>query len=117
MASTRNLNTKYDYLCEKKTNEKLLNYLTDVNYGQNNKPAFFDLGANPSTMYSGNMSHNEIDIESKLRGIRSTNMEGADFNPSLQKKTVACEQLFEKNKTFVPSPYKHDMYERPLYLN
>ncbi len=117
MASTRNLNTKYDYLCEKKHNEGVLNYMTDTNYGQHDKPVFLDLGSNPSSMYASNMSHNNIDIESKLRGIRSVNLEGSSFNPTMNQKSVSCGQIFERNKIYVPSPFKHEMYERPLYLN
>ena len=117
MTSTRNLNTKYDYLCEKKHNEGVLNYMTDMNYGQHNNPVFMDIGSNPSTMYASNMSHNCIDIESKLRGIRSVNLEGSSFNPSMDKKSVLCGQLFDRNKIYVPTPYTHNMYERPLYLN
>ena len=44
MASTRNLNTKYDYLCEKKQNNKMLEYMTDKTYGVHENPAFWDLG-------------------------------------------------------------------------
>ena len=55
MASTRNLNTKYDYLCEKKQNNQVLDYMTNKNFGVNDKPAFWDLGPNP-VMYSGHLS-------------------------------------------------------------
>ena len=54
MASTRNLNTKYDYLCEKKQNNKMLEYMTDKTYGDHENPVFWDLGSNPS-MYTGNI--------------------------------------------------------------
>lgn len=116
MASTRNLNTKCDYLCEKKQNNQVLDYMTNKNFGVNDKPAFWDLGANPN-MYSGNLSHNEIDIESKLRGIRSVNLEGSSFNPEMKEKKVECDQLFERTKVYIPESYQHNPYERPMYLN
>ena len=116
MASTRNLNTKYDYLCEKKQNNKMLEYMTDKTYGVHENPAFWDLGSNPS-MYAGNLSHNEVDVESKLRGIRSVNLEGNSFNPTMQEKKVGCEKLFERTQLYIPSSYTHNPQERPMYLN
>ena len=37
MTSTRNLNTKYDYACEKKENKSILNYLTNPVYSNQEK--------------------------------------------------------------------------------
>ena len=116
MASTRNLNTKYDYLCEKKQNKGVIDYMTEINYGKNNNTAFFLDGPNPK-MYGDNLSNNMIDVESKLRGIRATNMEGANFNPSMSKKSVPCKKLYEKTPLYVPESFSHNPHERPMYLN
>lgn len=116
MASSRNLNSRSDYLCEKKANNDISNYLLDPVYGsQNNNVQMFSLGTGPAKMYSGKLSHNEIDVESKLRGIRSTNLEGPSFEPRLKQKNTKSIELFEnhlKNNIYLPNPFVHHSNER-----
>ena len=116
MTSTRNLNTTNNYKCEKKMNENLLGYLTNTIYGeQKSHVNMFNLGSNPSKMDGSNLSHNHIDIESKLRGINSTNLVGSSFNPELSKKSFSTTELFNnhlKENVLVPRPFFHNQDER-----
>ena len=121
MASTRNSNQKSEYICEKKSNQKNLNYrLDDIYSEQKGNIRSFSLGTGPTKMYSGNLSSNNVDIESKLRGIKSTNLEGLDFNPSLQSKTIRNKELFDnhlKEQIHLPNPFIHHSQERAGFHN
>lgn len=116
MSSTRNLNTKYDYACEKKKNNSVLNYLTNPVYStQEKKVHLFNLGCTPTKMSRELFSSNSIDIESKLRGIRSTNLEGNSFNPSLESKKFVVMECFDNNlqkNVYLPNPFIHNSNER-----
>jgi hypothetical protein len=58
-----------------------------------------------------------IDIESTLRGIRSTNLEGPSFKAEPEIKYLQETEYFTVQKTYIPQPYYHSITERPLYLN
>lgn len=111
MTSTRNINSNFDYIVEKKENLKKNVLIFDKTfYELSNKYNMFDLGSNPSKMYSGNFSYNNIDIESKLRGIKSCNLEGINFNPDSQYKTQYSANIFDnnlKNNISVPKSFLH----------
>ena len=121
MTSTRNLNTRYNYICEQKLNTKTIDYLTNTVYAEQKNPVhMFDLGSNPSIMNGHHFSYNYIDMESKLRGIRSTNMVGISFDPELQQKTFSTTKLFEnhlKEQNTVPSSFIHDSDQRYGFHN
>lgn len=121
MSSSRNLNTRSDYLCEKKANNDFTNYMLDPVFGeQKGNVQMFDVGTGPAKMYSGNFSHNEIDLESKLRGIRSTNLEGPSFDPQLRRKNTTSEKLFDnhlREKVYLPNPFPHYSNERLGFHN
>ena len=116
MSSTRNLNTKSDYLCEKKQNKSILNYLTNDFYGRQSKEVhLFNLGSIPTKMYSDHFSNNHIDIESKLRGIQSTNLEKGAFNPKLSAKNFVVMDAFDNNlkqNLYLPNPFIHNTEQR-----
>ena len=116
MASTRNLNTKGDYACEKQKDKHVQDYLLYNGFANAPNPVLFSFGSNPN-MYGGMFSQNSIDIESKLRGIRSTNLEGPSFNPSPQFKSIPTTCYFERPKLIMPSPFFHSLSERPNYLS
>ena len=49
MSSSRNLNTRSDYLCEKKANNDFTNYMLDPVYGeQKGNVQMFDVGTGPA---------------------------------------------------------------------
>lgn len=115
MTSTRNLNTQSDYNVKKQESVMIRDYLLYNGYANTQNPVMFTLGSNPS-FYGGVLSQNSIDIESKLRGICSVNLEGPSFNPKAQLKSVPTISYFERPAVYMPEPFKHSMTERPNYL-
>jgi hypothetical protein len=115
MTSTRNSNTQNDYNVDKRQSINIQNYMLYNGYANSFNPSLFNIGSNPS-FYSGLLSQNNIDIESKLRGINSTNLEGPSFNPSPQLRSVPVISYFERPKVFMPLPFNHSKEQRPNYL-
>lgn len=115
MASTRNLNTKGDYQVKKEESINITNYLLYRGFSTNS-PAYFVRGSNPS-IYAGQLDSNAIDVESTLRGIRSTNLEGPSFKATPKPKDIKTISYFNVNPTYIPPPYVHSTIERPLYLS
>ena len=115
MTSTRNKNTQSDYNVKKQESVMIRDYLLYNDYANTNTPVMFNLGSNPS-FYSGVLSQNPIDIESKLRGIRSVNLEGPSFNPDPLFKSIPSVSYFERPQTLLPKSYIHSNSERPNYL-
>lgn len=115
MTSTNNRNLGPEYRVEKTMNKNKMDYMLNVDFSENKSiHKIFDLGGVPK-LYSENMSYNNIDIESKLRGIRSTNMEGFDFNPDLKSKKLLNKELFEKQKVFIPPSFLHGSERRGFH--
>ena len=121
MSSTQNKNNIAEYLCSKKQNSKINNYMINNIYSeQNNNIRMFDLGALPSKVNASNFSYNHVDLESKLRGIRSNDLEFGSFNPDLQKKDFYSMDVFENNlkeNVYMPPPIFHDSNERKGFHN
>jgi len=116
MASTRNLNTKGDYEVKKMESMNLNKYMLYSGFSTNTDPSYFVRGANPS-IYSGQLCKNAIDVESTLRGIRSTNLEGPSFKATPEIVNIGEREYFSVNPTYIPRPYVHSTVDRPLYLN
>ena len=116
MSSTRNLNTIDDYRVKKQESIRVNDYMLYNGFAKNDNAALFVRGANPS-IYSGQLSHNAIDIESTLRGIRSTNLEGPSFKADPQLKTLPETEYFKVSPTYIPQPFFHSVSERPSYLS
>jgi hypothetical protein len=117
MASTRNLNTKSDYLLEKRMNADIIQQRLYDGFGVNSQPGFFRDGVNPSRMDSSHFSSNSTDVESMLRGIRSTNLEGPSFQPTPMFKKMGELTYFDKLPMIMPKTYYHSTVERPNYLS
>jgi len=114
MASTRNLNTKSDYKLEKIKDKGINDYLHYQGARVNQSPALFKNGPNPS-MYGGELSTNMVDVESMLRGIRATDLEGESFSVVPRFKALEEISYFEKIPLIIPPSYQTTM-ERPNYL-
>lgn len=116
MSSTQNKNNIAEYLCSKKQNSKINNYMINNIYSeQNNNIRMFDLGALPSKVNASNFSYNHVDLESKLRGIRACDLENGNFNPSIKEKQTKTTALFEnhlKNSVYLPPELLHKTNER-----
>jgi hypothetical protein len=117
MASTRNLNTKEDYLLEKRMNEGIIQQRLYDGFGVNSQPGLFRDGSNPSKMDSSHFSSNSTDIESMLRGIRANDMEGPSFKVDPQFKPIGEVSYFDKIPMMMPKTYYHSTVERPNYLS
>jgi hypothetical protein len=116
MSSTRNRNTPNDYKLETKFNDSFYDYNVYNGYGKNNKPAYFVNGI-IGTMHSSNFTENNIDVESMLRGIRSTDLEDGPFKVNPEYKNLKELSYFERIPLFVPEPFIHSNTERPNYLS
>lgn len=117
MASTRNLNTTEDYFLEKKMNTEIIQQRLYDGFGINKQSGLFIDGVNPSKMHSSQLSTNSVDIESMLRGIRSTDMEGPSFNVAPLLKPIREKSYFDKIPMVMPKTYYHSTVERPNYLS
>ena len=114
MASTRNLNTLSDYKLKKIKDKEINDYLHYEGSRVNESPALFKNGPNPN-MYGGELSKNMVDVESMLRGIRATNLEGESFCVTPATKQLSEVSYFDKIPLIIPPSYQTTM-ERPNYL-
>lgn len=121
MTSTRNHNQKYDYSCKKRQIEQTAKYHINPIFAEPSRPyQSFVLGANPTKINANNLSHNAVDIESTLRGIRSCDLEGKSFQATLKKKDYYTVELFDNNlkdNLFIPRPFYHNPKERVGFHN
>jgi hypothetical protein len=115
MASTRNLNTPQDYRLEKKMNQQFMDYNLYTGSKVNEHTALFRDGPNPG-LYGGQLSKNAVDVESMLRGIQSTNLEGESFSAKPQ--SIPLQEVYYFNRTpiIIPPSFQHSTTERPKYL-
>lgn len=124
MASTRNRNTACNYEQEIKGYQYAVDNTLYVHnaYGEAHNVKNCGHGLNPGRIYSANLSHNNIDIESFLRGIRSTDLTASNTlqNPGVTSylhpsfKHLDSNDLYVKNSTIiVPLPLQVDN-NRPL---
>jgi hypothetical protein len=107
MSFTSNKNQDAEYKTEKLMNSNKMNYMLSKDFGQNKSVhKMLELGGVPK-LHSEVLSYNNIDIESKLRGIKSVNLEGANFDPDLKSRKMIDTPLFERQKVFVPPSFLH----------
>jgi hypothetical protein len=116
MSSTRNRNTPNDYKLESKLNDSFYDYNVYKGYGVNKQPAYYVNGI-IGKMHSSHFTHNSVDVESMLRGIRSTDLEGDSFKVTPEYKNLKELSYFDRLPLFIPEPFVHTNSERPNYLN
>ena len=116
MASTRNRNTHNDYKLETRLNESFHDYRVYSGYGVNKQPAYFIDGI-IGNMHSSNFTSNSVDVESMLRGIRATDLEGESFKVNPEYKKIKELSYFERVPLYLPEPFIHSTTERPNYLS
>lgn len=108
MSFTSNKNQDAEYKVEKLMNNNRINYMLNRDFSQNKSiHTMFQLGGGVPKLHGESLSYNNTDIESKLRGIKSVNLEGFNFNPDLQSKKMSDTLLFERTKPFVPPSVLH----------
>lgn len=122
MASTRNRNTKSDYLQEGISNQKNFSYTT-YQHSQYGKPnSFLDVYKLPESTQATrpvgleNLSHNGIDIDSYLKGISATNLETPKPKTTAQLKDYSSVKFYERVPIFMPYEIKSDKKQRPLLI-
>jgi len=108
MSSTRNKNTEGNYQLEQRENSNNCHYSTYIPYalpGVSYHPGDGLLGAKTSR---NELSYNACDIESKLFGIGSTNLESPQ--PLLYPKLRELKSLnmYEKQSIVIPEPFVLD---------
>ncbi len=116
MASTRNINTPNDYKLETRLNEHICDYNVYKGYGVNNTPAYFTDGI-IGKMHSSHLTYNSTDVESMLRGIRATDLEGPSFKANPEYKQIKELSYFERTPLYMPPSFVHSGTERPNYLS
>jgi len=88
----------------------------DTHYAVNGNTALMELGSIPK--FTGEqLSKNYVDVESMLRGIRSTNLEGPSFSATPNQTNLGDVSWFEKPKMILPDSFVHSLTQRPNYLN
>lgn len=108
MSFTNNKNQSAEYKVEKLMNSNKINYMLNSDFSQNRSVhKMFELGGGVPKLHSESLSYNNIDIESKLRGIKSVNLEGFNFDPKLESKKISDTLLFERTKPIVPPSFLH----------
>jgi hypothetical protein len=108
MTSTRVKNEVIEYSLEKEQNNKHIEYLLNLTAQENKKETkMFDLGGGVPRLTPSNLSYNSTDIESKLRGISSKNLECGNFDPSLQSKKLGSSSLFQRLDVQIPPSILH----------
>jgi hypothetical protein len=115
MTSTRNLNTPQDYRLEKRMNQQALDYHLYKGAKVNQHTALFRDGPNAG-IYAGQLDHNAIDVESMLRGIQSSNLEGESFHAIPQRIELPEIFYFTRTPLIIPPSFQHSTMERPRYL-
>tara|TARA_B100000035_G_scaffold300341_2_gene295915 strand:+ start:2181 stop:2537 length:357 start_codon:yes stop_codon:yes gene_type:complete len=117
MTSTRNKNTKQDYILEKKKMFNREEYLFNENFALSNKTNFPDFGLNMPAMPRDKLAHNSVNIESSLFGIGSSNLEEPQqpVNPEIIQNNFG-ESIVKRNPLYVPQPLNFNPNERPYFL-
>ena len=107
MSFASNKNQDAEYKTETLMNSNKMNYMLNKDFGENRSVhKMLELGGVPK-LHSEALSYNNIDVESKLRGIKSINLEGANFDPDLKSKKMTDASLFERQQQFIPPSFLH----------
>jgi|AntAceMinimDraft_12_1070368.scaffolds.fasta_scaffold15801_4 hypothetical protein len=114
MSSTSNKNQLSDYTVKKKESTQYEAHRLDINYAVHQHTQFMDLGSIP-TFRGDQLAKNRTDIESMLRGIRSTNLEGPSFSATPENHILESKAWFEKPAFVFPEPFEHSITQRPNY--
>lgn len=116
MSSTRNKNTKGDYILEQNINTNLNKWNTFENssYGSPYEQAMPSIGYTPSHMCPCFFSHNSTDIESELYGIGSSNLVNEYQKVTPQLKEIKTKEFFDRIPMLMPKPLAIENEQRPL---
>jgi hypothetical protein len=115
MTSTRNKNSKGDYVLEQKAYSLVRNYnqYENSSSGSPYNPAIPELGYTPSKMSCDEWSSNAIDIESELRGIGTTNLVNNYEKVVPEYKSLKFKPFFRYVPLIMPKPLVIENDQRP----
>jgi hypothetical protein len=115
MTSTRNKNTRGDYAGEARINNNTVDYYTNKHYlyGAPLVNYYPGDGLLQGKVASENLSHNNIDIETQLFGIGSTNLVDPKINYAPELKPLQSLSVFYKYSVLIPEPLVVHQNQRP----
>ena len=118
MASTRNKNTIGNYTGEILINNNTVDYFTNKNYlfGAPLVNYYPGDGLLQGRVASENLSHNNIDIETQLFGIGSTNLVNPKMNYAPELKPLQSLSIVRKYPVLIPEPLVVQKNQRPYPL-
>jgi hypothetical protein len=119
MASTRNKNRMGDYIGEIHINHNIGDYRVNHKYfGRPEVTCFPGDGLLPGNVYSENLSKNNVDIESELFGIGTTNL--VNPKPTVQADINQLKSLSiidRPTSILIPEPLAVEGGQRPNILS
>jgi len=119
MASTRNKNTPGNYRAERNIYNNTVDYLTNntYSYGTPLTSYYPGDGLLQGRVASENLSHNNIDIETQLFGIGSTNLVSPKINQSPGLKPLQSLSVIDRIPILIPEPLVIQPNQRYMPLN
>jgi hypothetical protein len=119
MASTRNKNSMYNYKIEQYENNDTIDYNLYKNSacGAAFTPLLAGNGLMSGKMHSSALSTNNIDIESMIFGINSSNLEAPKQIYDLNIINNNTLDMFDKSDVIMPTKLQIDMNNRPGFHN
>lgn len=115
MTSTRNKNDIGNYTLEQLQNHNTFNFNTNSIYGFQNNTYLPSNGLLQGKIGSNVLSNNACDIESMLRGIRSTDLVNSPFEVNPDIKKLKSLSIVNHNPIIIPKPFVVDPNQRPLH--
>jgi|UniRef100_A0A6C0JR93 hypothetical protein len=117
MSSTRSKNTPGDYRAEHNRFNNANDYLInkDHSYGQPVSTYFPGDGLLPGRVASENLSYNNVDIETQLFGIGSTNLVNHKGESAPQIKPLHSLSIINRTPIIIPEPLIVHKDQRPSF--
>lgn len=119
MASTRNKNTPGNYAAERFSSNKKHEEMMYIHgaQGQAMQTNFAGNGLIHGRIAGKDLARNACDVESRLFGIGSTNLETpqGDFTAEMYK--LNSLHVMERTPLIMPKPLGIELNQRPMYLN
>ena len=119
MASTRSKNTPGNYKAEINISNNTVDYYTNKTYSYGSPLTTYYPGDGllQGRVASENLSHNNIDIETQLFGIGSTNLVQHKINYSPEIKPLQSLSIIDRTHVLIPEPLVIQPNQRPMPLN
>jgi len=117
MSSTRSKNTPGDYRAENNIYNNTTDYLINkgYSYGQPVSTYLPGDGLLPGRIASENLSYNNVDIETQLFGIGSTNLVNPKSETSPQIRQLHSLSIIDRTPIIIPEPLIVHKDQRPLF--